>query len=174
MKKLESKHDPPKWVNRILARFCRPEMLEGILGDLEELFQERLQRQGPFRAKGYYLFDAIGFLRPFAWRKPKPNPSLDMFINHLRIAFRNLARRKTLSLINISGFAVGISCCLFLFLYIQDELAFDQFHEHKDHIVRLSTDKQRNNGEWVSTAFSGAPWAPALKAEFPEIKLLDA
>ncbi|NRB49950.1 MAG: ABC transporter permease [Saprospiraceae bacterium] len=170
MKKLESKHDPPKWVNRILARFCRPEMLEGILGDLEELFQERLQRQGPFRAKGYYLFDAIGFLRPFAWRKPKPNPSLDMFINHLRIAFRNLARRKTLSLINISGFAVGISCCLFLFLYIQDELAFDQFHEHKDHIVRLSTDKQRNNGEWVSTAFSGAPWAPALKAEFPEIK----
>ncbi len=170
MKRKESKHNPPEWVNRILARFCRPEMLEGILGDLEELFQGHLERQGAFKAKGYYLFDAIGFLRPFAWRKPTPNPSLDMFMNHLRVAFRNLARRRTLSFINISGFAVGICCCLFLFLYIQDELAFDQFHEHKDHIVRLSADKQRSNGEWVSTAFSGAPWAPALKEEFPEIK----
>lgn len=166
----EPKHAPPQWINQVLARFCRPDMLEGILGDLEELFQERLEKQGAFQAKGYYLFDALGFLRPFAWRKPKPNPSLDMFLNHLRVAFRNLARRKTLSLINISGFAVGISCCLFLFLYIQDELAFDQFHENKDHIVRLSTDVQRSNGEWVSTAFSGAPWAPALKKDFPEIK----
>lgn len=170
MQSKEPKHAPPQWINRLLARFCRPEILEGILGDLEELFQERLERQGVFKAKGYYLFDAIGFLRPFAWRKPKPNPSLDMFMNHLRVAIRNLARRKTLSFINISGFAVGISCCLFLLLYIQDERTFDQFHHNKDRIVRLSTDVQRSNGEWVSTAFSGAPWAPALKEEFPEIK----
>lgn len=170
MKNNKSEPRPPQWVNRLLARLCRQDLLEGILGDLEELFQERLSRQGAFKAKGYYLFDAIGFLRPFAWRKRKPNPSLDMFINHIRVAFRNLGRRKTLSFINITGFAVGISCCLFLFLYIQDELAFDQFHEHKDQIVRLSTDVQRSNGEWVSTAFSGAPWAPAMKEEFPEIK----
>lgn len=169
MQSKEPKHAPPKWINRLLARFCRPEILEGILGDLEELFQERLKRQGAFKAKGFYLFDAIGFLRPFTWRKPKPNPSLDMFMNYLRVAIRNLARRKTLSFINISGFAVGISCCLFLLLYIQDERTFDQFHDNKDRIVRLSTDVQRSNGEWVSTAFSGAPWAPALKEEFPEI-----
>ena len=44
-----------------------------------------------------------------------------MFINYLKIAFRNLKKNKGYSFINISGLAVGIACCIVILLFIQNE-----------------------------------------------------
>jgi len=55
-----------------------------------------------------------------------------MFENYLKVAVRNLLRYKTYSFINISGLALGITCCLLILLYVQDELSYDRYHENSD------------------------------------------
>ena len=49
-----------------------------------------------------------------------------MIRNYFLIAVRNIIRDKVFSTINIVGLAVGITCFLALFLFVQDELTFDQ------------------------------------------------
>jgi putative ABC transport system permease protein len=60
-----------------------------------------------------------------------------MFINYIKIAVRNLLRNKAYSLINIFGLAIGISCFMLIFLFISDELSYDEFHTKADRIYRL-------------------------------------
>jgi hypothetical protein len=51
-----------------------------------------------------------------------------MFKNYLKIFIRNLRRHRGYSLINISGLAIGLTCCILIMLWIQDELSFDRFN----------------------------------------------
>ncbi|WP_353720226.1 ABC transporter permease [Dyadobacter sp. 676] len=53
-----------------------------------------------------------------------------MLQNYLKIAGRNLGKHFAFSLINIMGLALGMSCCLFIFLWVRDERAVDNFHEN--------------------------------------------
>ena len=58
-----------------------------------------------------------------------------MLENYVKIALRNLRKYKGYSLINVFGLALGIACCLLIFLYVRDELSYDRFHEHADRIA---------------------------------------
>jgi putative ABC transport system permease protein len=60
-----------------------------------------------------------------------------MFENYLKTAFRNLLRHKTFSAINILGLTGGLTCCLLIFVFVADELSYDNFHSKKDRIYRV-------------------------------------
>jgi len=60
-----------------------------------------------------------------------------MFIYYLKSAFRNLWKNKKFSVINISGFAFGISICLAIALFLIKEYSYDRYHENTRQIVRL-------------------------------------
>ncbi|MFT3750364.1 MAG: ABC transporter permease [Agriterribacter sp.] len=57
-----------------------------------------------------------------------------MIRNFFKIAYRNLLRNKGFSFINITGLAVGMASAILIFLWIQNELSYDQFHEKNDRI----------------------------------------
>ncbi len=61
-----------------------------------------------------------------------------MFKNYLKITLRNLRKHKVYSLINISGLAIGMACCILILLFVSDELSYDRFHEKRDRIYRLN------------------------------------
>ncbi|MBS1916724.1 MAG: ABC transporter permease [Bacteroidetes bacterium] len=61
-----------------------------------------------------------------------------MFKNYFKIAFRNLLRYKLFSGLNIFGLATGMACSILIFLWVQDELSFDKFNHHADHIFRVT------------------------------------
>jgi len=61
-----------------------------------------------------------------------------MLRNYLKIAIRNLKRHKGYSLINISGLAIGMACCILILLYVADELSYDNFHEKAERIYRVN------------------------------------
>ncbi|MEO0473634.1 MAG: ABC transporter permease, partial [Bacteroidota bacterium] len=63
-----------------------------------------------------------------------------MFRNYLKIALRNLRKHRFYSFINITGLAVGISCVLFILLYVQNELSYDQHFSAADRIYRVDFD----------------------------------
>jgi len=90
-----------------------------------------------------------------------------MLLNYLKIAFRNLARHKAFSFINIAGLAIGMACSIFILLWVRDELSYDQFHEKGDRLYRLTC----NAGEFKA-AVTPAAFAYDLKNRFPEIKNL--
>ncbi len=92
-----------------------------------------------------------------------------MFRNYLATAIRHLLRYKGYSAINVLGLAVGITSCILIMLYVQDELSYDQHHEKKDRIYRLvKTDTA--DGKINESAFTPPSWAPVLAMEYPEIE----
>lgn len=60
-----------------------------------------------------------------------------MLKNYIKIAVRNLFKHKAFSLINIAGLAGGLTCCLLIFVFVNDELSYDKFQSKKDRIYRL-------------------------------------
>lgn len=92
-----------------------------------------------------------------------------MFKNYLIIGLRNIRRHKGYSFINISGLAIGITVCLLLFLWIQDELYYDRYHENANQIYRVVS-RYESDGRINQFVMTPAPLAPALLSEFPEIE----
>jgi len=64
-----------------------------------------------------------------------PDREKTMFENYLKVAVRNLLRYKAYSFINISGLALGITCCILILMYVQHELSYDRYHENADRIA---------------------------------------
>lgn len=92
-----------------------------------------------------------------------------MLRNYIKIAWRNLWKRKGYSALNIFGLAIGITCASLIFLWVKDELSFDQVIPDKELVYAVPTN-QKYEGEW-RTFFKATPGplAAALKTEIPEI-----
>ncbi|KEO72670.1 ABC transporter permease [Anditalea andensis] len=98
-----------------------------------------------------------------------------MLKNYITIAWRNLVKNKAYSFINIFGLGLGMTCCFLIFMYVQDELSYDSYHEKGDRIYRLTHGSLPAEGQpenaganpfWV---WNNAPIGPAIKSYFPEI-----
>ena len=100
-----------------------------------------------------------------------------MFKHFIKVAYRNLLRRKIYSIINITGLAVGMACCLLITYYVQHELSFDKYHKNFDRIYRVThAFRTSQEGEKLPPptpeqfqVWGCAPIAPALAADFPAI-----
>ncbi len=92
-----------------------------------------------------------------------------MLKNYLKIGLRNLLKQKGYSFINISGLAVGIACCLLIFLYVKDEVTYDSYHGNKDRIFHLISSFDFS-GTSMSAGSSNFTEAKAYTEEIPEIE----
>jgi predicted permease len=92
-----------------------------------------------------------------------------MLKNYFKTAFRNLQRNKAYAFINVLGLAIGIAACLLIFLVLEFETSFDNFHSKRDQIYRIGSKFITQDGVSYSagTAF---PLGPALRSELPQIK----
>ncbi|MEM8907082.1 MAG: ABC transporter permease [Bacteroidota bacterium] len=93
-----------------------------------------------------------------------------MFKNYLKIAFRNLRKRKLFTGINILGLSVAIACSLLLFLTAFRELSFDRFHQNGASIYRTYLQGQSPEGPHISTTMA-VPLLPTLLSKIPDIEL---
>jgi putative ABC transport system permease protein len=92
-----------------------------------------------------------------------------MIENYFKIAWRNLARNKVSSIINISGLAIGLACVLFIGMYVKDELSYDRFFNDADRIYRVNLDGKMGNEEFL-LGHTPPPVGAALKNNFSEIE----
>jgi len=91
-----------------------------------------------------------------------------MLNNYIKTTFRNLVRRKTLSMINVSGLALGIAACLIINMYVSYEKSYDTFNKNADNIYRLENVRYYASGT-DSSAGCVALLGPTLKEEIPEV-----
>ncbi|WP_305982061.1 ABC transporter permease [Roseivirga thermotolerans] len=162
---------PPRIAQRFLRWFCKPELLEEIEGDIEEDYYYRQQDKGKNYAAFWYCIDVVRFLKPFAVKSfVKTQTFNPMFSINSKLAFRNLAKNKLYSFINITGLAIGIAACLIITQYVLFQLSFDRFHSKSDRIYRVLTTVYQN-GEYGNTGlYCGFALAPALLKDVPEIE----
>jgi len=92
-----------------------------------------------------------------------------MYNNYLKIAWRNLQKSKLFSTINVFGLSVGMTCCMLLLLYILSEVSFDKHQEHANELYLVRSENVRFTGEKMDNPRAPAPYAGALKQEFPEV-----
>ncbi len=88
-----------------------------------------------------------------------------MIRNYLKIAWRNLLKNKTFSLINITGLSVGMAVALLIGLWIRDEVTFNMNHGHYDRIVAVMQ-HQTFNG--IKSTQAALPYltATAMREDF--------
>ncbi len=92
-----------------------------------------------------------------------------MLRNYLLVALRNLRKQKGYTFINIAGLALGLTTCLFILLYVQDELSYDQFHENADRIYQTGM-RGLIGGQALEIATTSTPMGPAMLEDFPEVE----
>lgn len=92
-----------------------------------------------------------------------------MFRNYLKTAFRNLWKSKVFSFINIIGLALGLTCSLFIMLWVSDEYKVDAFHKNGARLFSIF-ERQYRDGE--INAFNGTPGvlADEVKKLMPEVQ----
>jgi putative ABC transport system permease protein len=90
-----------------------------------------------------------------------------MFRNYIKIAFRNIARSRTFSVINSLGLAIGLSTCFLITLYILNETSFDKHHVDGNRVYRIATKAAKADEKWAACP---APVAWAIKSDLPEIE----
>lgn len=92
-----------------------------------------------------------------------------MFRNYLKITFRNLAKNKLYSFVNIFGLAIGVASFILIALFVIDELTYDSYNTNADRIFRVNAHYKIGDNRF-NLANSPVPLAQVLADEYPEIQ----
>ena len=147
----------------LIPKYDRDPLME----DLRLQYEERIRRTGSFRAGIWFRFQVIrslpGFLLAnFYWR-------FGLVRNYIMVAVRHMKKERIYSFINITGLAIGMACCILIFLFVDDELRFDKYHEHAESIFRITTLEENGYHHYAGAAFGAMR---RCADEIPEISML--
>jgi putative ABC transport system permease protein len=94
-----------------------------------------------------------------------------MFSSYLRTAIRHILKHKGGSFLKIFGLSLGIASCLVIYLFVADELSFDDFHENGPALFRLvQIQYDRDSGKGTGfQPFMPTPVGPELLRNVPEV-----
>ncbi|MEM6629292.1 MAG: FtsX-like permease family protein [Bacteroidota bacterium] len=167
------KSSPPKLPFKLLRRFCKPDYLIDIEGDLRELHERREKVHGVKKAKLLLYKDVLMLFRPGIIRSlyPTNNPLIHptMVRHNLLIAYRGFLRNKSSFLINVIGLSTGLACVFVIYLWVKNELSMDKFHEKDSQLYQVMNNYNGTEGIRTSQKTT-MPLADALVEEFPEVE----
>ncbi|HYF68926.1 MAG TPA: ABC transporter permease [Ohtaekwangia sp.] len=92
-----------------------------------------------------------------------------MLRHNFLLIYRNIKRFKTTFFINLIGLSTGLACTLLIYLWVNDELQMDKFHERDSSLYQIMENQNHGTG---TRATNSTPWllAEALKEEMPEVE----
>jgi len=121
---------------------------------------------------------AFGDIQPMArevFRNQRPGTgkhsliNTTMLKNYFKITVRNFWRYKFYTAVNVLGLTVGLTTVFLIGLFVNDELTFDQFHEHKDELYRVVENQYYVGQPVFPVAVTPRPLGPSLLEEYPEV-----
>lgn len=162
------KKDYPKWADRFLQWYCRPELLEEIQGDLYEIFEHEQHQNGLTKARRKFSWNVLRTFRLSTIKRLHPKFRLMPLRSHLTISYRQLLKQKYYSLINILGLAIGFCCCFFIGQFIHQELNYDKTHPQHQELFRLLTERPGMNSSKFGI-YHNPPLAALAEERLPEV-----
>ncbi len=165
---MESKK-PPRIADRFLKWYCTSEYFEEVQGDLHEWFNMRVAQKGLVKARLFYFYDVVAYLRGFRLKRftemEKNNNML--MLNYIKVAARQFKKNFWYSSLNALGLTIGILSTLLVTLYVLDEFSYDRFHKDHQNIYRLVNHNPKSGDKSDATP---SPWKLNMGTDFPEIK----
>ncbi|HYV54719.1 MAG TPA: ABC transporter permease, partial [Chitinophagaceae bacterium] len=92
-----------------------------------------------------------------------------MIKNYFKMALRNLSKNKVFSVINISGFAIGLTCFILITVFVVDELSYDKYPAQAENIYRVNL-SVAGNGDVAVYPLVDVAVGEGIKNAFPEVK----
>ena len=142
----------------------RTSIRESATEDFDERFTQIERCRGTLFATLWFGVQVLSLISSLL--KDSVYWSAAMLKNYFKITMRNIRKHRGYSFINIAGLAIGIACTLVILLWIQDELAYDSFHEKGDNIYRIIVEDEQGL-QYAGTC--PIPLGPHAKQAYPEI-----
>jgi ABC-type antimicrobial peptide transport system permease subunit len=143
-------HKAPKLATKLFHWASGQAQNEDLLGDLQELYEDKLESKGKFRAHLFYWLEVIKLSFSYALRKRRKDRSLSnyysgqklntMIFNYIKISLRNIKKQKLFTGLNVFGLALGMSVALLCLAMVSDLKQFDRFHKDSEDIYRITTE----------------------------------
>ncbi len=171
-KNYQNEQSPPRWADRFLEWYCRPELLEEIQGDAYELFSRDFVSH-PRRARLKYCWNVLRFFRWKNIRKTQPLHDYSTFSgamlrNAFIVSLRNFLRQPGHTSLNVAGLAIGFCCVLLITLWVRHEFSFDRFHQDPEQIHKVISHVESEGAVQTFDAASAGIYVTGI----PEIQSL--
>ncbi len=163
----------PEWTFHLLRRFCPPQLLEEVEGDLIQRFNRDYVRYGVHAAKRGLFMNVIRFFRPGILMRNRFNFSIInslMLRNQTLIIIRQAGRNKIVSGVNVIGLTLAITVCLLIAQFALFEFSFENFNKNADRTYRINL-YNTQNGVYTETSSATVPaLAYSIKQSIPGIE----
>ncbi|WP_293733335.1 ABC transporter permease [uncultured Parabacteroides sp.] len=93
-----------------------------------------------------------------------------MLKHYIKVAIRSIKRSLLFSSINMLGFVLGMTAAFLIYLWIVDEMTFEDFQVNRDSIYRVIVVEQEASGQTRESAYTVAPLSKVLREEFPQVE----
>lgn len=164
----------PKWIKKVLRLILDAYDYEVFIGDLEEVYQWKLQSHSKFVANFLLIRESLLFLFRFLGSKEsrfantKLQFSIHMIYRNIRVLFRST---KSIGYFSMKMFILGIGISTFLLTkaYVNHERSYDSQHPDEDLIYRLIVDSESDGGVSNKSATIPPPVLPRLIEDNTEV-----
>ena len=93
-----------------------------------------------------------------------------MLQNYLTVALRALRRHPTYTVVNVTGLALGMTCCALILMLVHHHWSFDLFHENQDRIYRTYFEWSDPDGNTQIQAMMTPDFTEAFREAFPQVE----
>ena len=92
-----------------------------------------------------------------------------MFKYSAKMAWRNILRDRSFTLLNLMGLSTGLACTLLIFLWVHDERSVDRFNANDSRLYQVMVNGETPQGVQTGENTPGL-LAQTLKAGMPEVE----
>jgi len=93
-----------------------------------------------------------------------------MIKNYFKIAWRNFRKDRQFTFLNLMGLSTGLACTFLIYLWVNDELNVDKFHEKDSQLFQVLANHKEADNYIRTIVETPAPLAEAMAKEIPEIE----
>lgn len=171
-RKETSDFKPPKRSVLLLRSFIKPQYLEEIEGDLEEVYNDLRATKSKKRANIIFLLEVLRLLKSNLIKSvmtQKRTSTTSLLSHNLKLSLRGFNRYKTSFLINITGLSTAIAAALIIFLWVNDEYNVDAFHQKNGGVFQVLQNEMEQEGIYTDY---GSPFilSDAIKEALPQVQ----
>ncbi len=166
---------PPKLAQRLFSWYCRNQLHDSILGDLEEQFHQNQTRFGFRKSQFIFWLGVLQFMNRHTLKRNRQADthhyySTSMVKHHLISSLRFLRRHKRFTFINIFGLVLGFTSIMLILVFVDHERSFDQFHVDGEQVYRINFSFQDQAGNVTTLVNSPPALAKGVDGKFPELQ----